>query len=173
MTDEMARVHRAISALDYDFRQFTVPAFVTYLELTRQRDIILNGVDFEPGLHGFWVRAETADYVFFNKGTHPVHQMHSILHELGHLILQHHPHNLTDFIPPAMLAQLHQQDPEPPCGHCRMWLPYDTPEEREAELLVRCLQREITFAGRLDALTRLASSIETMNCYVRSLGDGE
>jgi hypothetical protein len=52
MTDLEARVCRTIRDLRYDFHHFTVPDFVAYLQTTRQRDIILNAVPLNGGLHG-------------------------------------------------------------------------------------------------------------------------
>lgn len=173
MTGVELRVHTAIAGLGYDFSRFTVSHFIDHLQILRERDIILNGLPFEPGLHGFWVRAETADYVFYNRNTHRVHHVHHILHELGHLVLDHQPHDLALFLSPTLVAQLRISTTAAPHGHCRMWTPDDSLDEHEAELFVRCLQREIIFAGRLAALTHPASSIEALTRFTRNLGDGD
>lgn len=170
MTDLEARVRQAIEGLHYPFSQFTVPHFIAYLETLRQREIILNGAAFDGRLHGFWVRAETADYVFFERQTHPIHQVHHILHELGHLVLGHRPRDLATVLPPALLAELMAQIGAAPCGHCRMWEPVETLEEREAECFVRQFQHKILIAGRLAALTHPVTSLGELTPFTRSLG---
>jgi hypothetical protein len=170
MTDDETRVQAVVDGLGYDFRQFTVPHFIQHLEAFRARDIILHGVPFDQGLHGFWVRADTADYVFFNRRTHQVHQVHHILHEVGHIVLGHPLQDVADFLSPALAAQLRATLSVPLCGHCRRWEPCNTPEEREAEWFVRHLQRKIMFAGRLDALTHPDTSIGALSHFTRSLG---
>ena len=170
MTDGEARVQAAVDGLGYDFRQFTIPHFIQHFEALRARDIILQGVPFDQGLHGFWVRADTADYVFFNRRTHEIHQVHHILHELGHMMLRHQLRDLAAFLPPAIVAQLRASISVALQGHCRRWDPHETPEEQEAELFVRRLQREILLAGRLAALTHPDTSIGGLGRFTRSLG---
>lgn len=170
MTDVEARVRRAIEGLDYDFNRFSVPDFIEHLQAVRQREIVLNGASFDPGLHGFWIRADTADYVFFNDSTHHVHQVHHILHELGHIILGHRPRDLAAMLSPGLAAQLREALTVPLCGHCRRWEPVDTDQEREAELFVQTLQRQVLLAGRLTALTHPSTSIEELVRFTRGLG---
>ncbi len=173
MTDMEARVRHTIRELRYDFRHFTVPDFIAYLKTTRQRDIILNAVPLDGGLHGLWVRAETADYVFFDRRTHPIHQVHHILHEVGHMVLGHRPRDLALVLPPALLAELTARIARAPHGHCRMWEPHETLEEREAEYFVQQLQHKILIAGCLIALTHPVTSIGELTPFTRSLGYGD
>jgi Zn-dependent peptidase ImmA (M78 family) len=119
MTDGEARVQAVIDGLDYDFKQFSVSHFIQHLEALRARDIILRSVPFDQGLHGFWVRAETADYVFFNRRTHDVHQVHHILHELGHMVLGHRLRDLSSFLPPVLVVQLRASISAALQGHYR------------------------------------------------------
>ncbi len=169
MTDAEARVRQAVRELRYDFRRFTMPGFMTYLAQVRQRDIILRGVPFEGRLHGLWVRADTADYLFYDRRTHPVHQVHHILHEVGHLVLAHPPHDLA-----AALLPVGEDHLSSPLGsHCRGRDLHESPTEREAEWFARYLQRDILLAGRLAALARpvlrsaLCPAITGLRQYVR------
>jgi hypothetical protein len=170
MTDGEARVQAVVDGLGYDFAQFTVPHFLAHVQALRARDIILHGVPFDRGLHGFWIRADTADYVFFNRRTHTIHQAHHILHELGHMVLGHRLRDLAAFLPPGLVAELRTSIAAELQGHCRRWDPHDTPEEQEAEWFVRHLQREILLAGRLAALTHPDTSIDALSRFTRSLG---
>jgi hypothetical protein len=164
------RIRRVIRELHYDFHEFSVSDFVAYLETTRQRDIIVHGWPFQAGLHGFWLRAETADYVFFDRETYAMHQVHHILHELGHIILEHQPRDLSEALPPELLNALSQLGMMAPRGHSRMWEIHETLEDREAEWFVRQLQHEILIAGRLVSLTHPVTSIGEMTRLTRSLG---
>jgi hypothetical protein len=164
------RIRQVIRELRYDFHEFSVSDFVAYLETTRQRNIIVNGWPAKAGLHGFWLQAETADYVFFDEGTYAMHQVHHILHELGHIILEHQPRDLTEVLPPELLEALVGLGITAPRGHSRMWEIHETPEDREAEWFVRQLQHKILIAGRLAALTHPVTSIGEMTLLTRSLG---
>ncbi|MGW0517410.1 ImmA/IrrE family metallo-endopeptidase [Crossiella sp. NPDC003009] len=39
---------------------------------------------------GLWINTDPADYIFFEADTSPLHQRHIVLHELGHLLCDHH-----------------------------------------------------------------------------------
>lgn len=39
-----------------------------------------------PGPFGLWVATSTADYIFYQQETSPLHQDHIILHEVGHIL---------------------------------------------------------------------------------------
>ncbi|MFE0027901.1 hypothetical protein [Amycolatopsis sp. NPDC059021] len=45
-----------------------------------------------PGPFGCWIATANADYIFYQQETTKSHQDHIILHELGHLLADHHPH---------------------------------------------------------------------------------
>ncbi|TDD91845.1 hypothetical protein [Actinomadura rubrisoli] len=38
---------------------------------------------------GIWVSAAEADYIFHEQGTSILHQQHIVLHEIGHMLLEH------------------------------------------------------------------------------------
>ena len=170
MTDAEARVRQVVDGLKYDFSEFTVSHFLAHLETIRQREIILNSAPFSQGLHAFWLRADTADYVFFDQHTHEIHQVHHILHEIGHIILGHQPRDLASVLPPVIVEQLRSATSVSLHGHCRMWNLDKHPEELQAELFVRHLQQRILIAGRLRALTHPTSSIDALTRFTRSLG---
>ena len=170
MIDCEGRVRAAVDGLNYDFGQFTISHFTTHVQAQRQREIILRDMSFDRGLHGFWIRAETADYVFSNNDTHRTHQVHHILHELGHIILAHQPCDLSEYLSSELIAQLQTSFASNPHGHCRLWITHDTLEEREAECFVRRLRREIQRAGRLSALTHPDTSIQELGRFTRGLG---
>lgn len=44
-----------------------------------------------PGPFGCWIATSAADYIFYQAETTKPHQDHIILHELGHMLADHHP----------------------------------------------------------------------------------
>src|SRR5207248_11154088 len=45
-----------------------------------------------PGPFGCWIATASADYIFYQAETTKSHHDHIILHELGHMLADHHPH---------------------------------------------------------------------------------
>ena len=43
-----------------------------------------------PGPFGVWLSTDSTDYIVFQAGTTRVHQDHIILHEVGHIMADHH-----------------------------------------------------------------------------------
>jgi hypothetical protein len=43
-----------------------------------------------PGPFGCWISSSAADYIFYQQETTKAHQDHIILHELGHMLAEHH-----------------------------------------------------------------------------------
>lgn len=164
------RVLKVIQDLDYDFTQFTLPHFIAYLIERRQRAIILNSFPLEDELHGIWLQVPQADYVFYNQNDHPLHQVHNILHEIGHILLDHACYPIDQILPPVLLARLDASSMVQLRGQFRLVEPLRPGDEREAEVFVRELQRRILFADRLDELTRRTSSIAALENYTRTLG---
>jgi hypothetical protein len=167
LTEVDTHIRAAIRQLDYDFRHFTLDHFIAHLIQYRQRDIILTAFPFGQGFYGAWLKQETADYVFYNAAAHPVHQVHSILHELGHIVLGHQGVSLEHALPPALLAALNQRRV---VGRLRQVGIQHSPEDHEAEVFVRLAQQEIMFANRLEQLTARTSSIDALEQFTRSLG---
>ena len=86
----MNRLSKVIESLEYDFRQFSLEDFVDHIARRKRREIILQSWSFDSKeLSALWLPQETAHYIFFNARYHQLHQTHSILHELAHLVLNH------------------------------------------------------------------------------------
>jgi hypothetical protein len=170
MDDTEQRALEAVQRLDYDFRQFTLPHFIQYLEKQRGHPIFVNEFTFiDVGNHAAWIGLGHADYIFYDAETHPVHQVHSILHECGHMVLGHTGEDLKALLSDELLQALHELT-APLRGRLRATYPWDDPQEREAEAFVRFLQREILVANRLEQLTKRASSIHDLARFASKLG---
>jgi len=101
-----------------------------------------------PGPFGVWLEMEHTDYIFYQRETSPAHQVHITLHEIGHLIADHHGDGL-----PALLS------PGPPPEAVRRALgrtSYDTEQEHAAETIATLI---LQWASVLDAVVpRLSAS---------------
>lgn len=101
----------------------------------------------ESGVCGLWLATDDADYVFYEARTAPLHREHIILHEIGHLLCDHH-RGLTakaDDLAGQLLT-----DPQPHVVKRLMArTSYTTNEEQEAEMIASLIQS----AGKPGRLT--------------------
>lgn len=168
--NQQQRVLEVIQSLDYDFSQFTFQHFIAYLIKLRDRPIILRAIPLQEEMHGVWMQVPYADYIFYNANDHPLHQVHNVLHEIGHILLDHTCYPVDEILPPELLARMNGFSIVQMRGQFRLVEPSRPEDEREAEAFVRELQRKIMFADRLDELTRPTSSISEIDRYTRNLG---
>ncbi len=91
MTHPLRSMNDIVDALVYDFTHFNLPDFINTLQHQRQRRIQVTGWSLTDDLFGVWIPATSADYIFYNQTRHPVHQTHTVLHLLAHLVLDHPP----------------------------------------------------------------------------------
>ena len=154
-----------LDRLGYDFQAFDLAHFIQHVETYRQRTIFVNPLPLQLELSAAWVRAETADYIFYNQDTHPVQQTHSILHEIAHILLEHPCHPLSDVLSPKLLNRLQNGVPHgrPRLADAQLRA---SPEEREAEAFVLLIQQRLVNARRLSELTGPSSSIRALRYWV-------
>lgn len=157
-----------LKRLNYDFKHFNLNDFIEHIQGIRRRDILLIAWSFDHDLSALWIRAETADYVFYNAEHHVIHQTHGILHELGHIVLAHHCHPIKEVLPANLLAQLKLAEPQ---GHTRMAAPrfLNSSDEEDAEAFAYEIQRYVVHTQRLQGLIGQGSSIAVLNDYVAGL----
>jgi hypothetical protein len=75
---------------------FDVRAFTATVSEKRGRPIHLLPKSARIGPCGVWLAMPSADYVFFENATSPLHREHIILHKLGHLLRDHAPAEVID-----------------------------------------------------------------------------
>ena len=133
-----AELQAVVAALNYDFTDFTLDHFITQVEADRQRTLFIADYDFEPDLHGAWLPAVTADYLFVSRSAHPIHRNHIILHEIAHMLLNHRAHDLSAVLGAELSALLGLSDR---WGHLRSTrsAEADPEQEQEAEQFVLLL----------------------------------
>jgi hypothetical protein len=111
---------------------FDARSFCKALGERRSRPIRLRAVPGGEGACGVWVSAPSADLIFYEKDTSPLHQEHIILHEISHLLCGHAPAPVTEHETSQLLF------PDFDLETIELVLPragYSTEEEREAEIL--------------------------------------
>lgn len=73
---------------------FDLGEFCAYIGRLIDRDVVLMSHSMViGGLCGTWMRTAKADYIFYEADTSLLHQLHIILHEIGHILRRHVPGN--------------------------------------------------------------------------------
>src|SRR5687768_870446 len=92
--------------LNYDFKDFSLEDFIDHIARLERREIILQSWPFQKKeLSAIWLPQETAHYILYNACYHQIHQTHSILHEVAHLVLGHSRHSLQDCLDAELLKE--------------------------------------------------------------------
>lgn len=123
----------------------------------RGRPIRLVPMDGLSGVCGLWVATATADLIFYERVTTPPHQEHIILHELGHVLCDHHRASS------ALGAQVKELMPSLDPAMVRRVLGragYTSDEEREAELLASMIRERARSHGAGTVADRLHAALE-------------
>jgi hypothetical protein len=166
---EFDRVRQAIESLDYDFQQFELKSLLQRVQTQRQRQITCVGYPFHPGLTGLWIPASAVDYIFYAQNTHPMHQIHIILHELAHIVLKHRCQPLEEILPPELLKQLQGTAATGRSRQIQLQFTEDE-QEQESEFFVFLIQTEIVRARRMMELTGELSSIAAFSQFASGMG---
>lgn len=138
----MTNLSQIFTLLDYDYSIFTLPHFTDHVAGFVRKEILLIPCELEKTLSGIWVHEQTAHYVFYNNQLHRIVQIHTILHEIAHIVLKHQPkpveHYLTDDI-------LNEYNLTHPVGKARANPQVNKPnsEEQEAEEFVFFIQHQL------------------------------
>jgi hypothetical protein len=161
-------IEHVIDTLAYDFRAFTPFDFVEHVQTVLQQSIYVLSVPLGPGFFGFWVRKPKAHYIIHNTDLHPTHKIHTLLHELAHIVLQHQGKPLSEVVSPEIAAQLGIGGGT---GLQRVatldWR--DDPQEIECETFAYLIQQKLAQVERLEAITA-GTSIEPLQRYVDAMG---
>lgn len=151
-----------IQNLGYDFNHFVLRDFIVYVAQQRGRPIYIRRHHFSADLFGAWLPAIDVDYIYINKKYHGVQQIHTTIHELAHILLNHRRHPVDGVLMPELYQLLGVEIAE----GCARYVPTlqmdQTPEEQEAEEFVFQIQERVMHADRLRELTAVGTSIETL-----------
>lgn len=147
---------------------FDVQSFCRSLAARRSRPLLLRPMASKAGPCGLWVAGPTADHIFYEQETSPLHQDHIILHEASHLVCGHQaaPVSETEF------SRLLFPNLEPEMVKAVLArAAYSMEDELEAEMLASLIMERAsagTPSGTLaenaeteGILSRLEASLET------------
>lgn len=134
-------------------------AILRWTEGLRDRPLVLKELPQQAavaGACGLWLGTDDMDFVFYEARTAPLHREHIILHEIGHMLSDHHHatrsdidsglENLLSDLQPHLIKRLMARTS------------YTTVEEQEAEMLASLMHssgkppRSGGALGRLGAL---------------------
>ncbi len=124
---------------------FDVTTLFAEVAAMRGRPIELVALETRPGAPcGVLAATDRADYVFYTRDTSPLHQLHILLHELGHLLCGHvegevRPETLAEVLMPSLSADLVRRV----LGRTT----YAREQEKEAELVASLLMRRAVGTG--------------------------
>lgn len=163
------KINKAIVGLNYDFEEFSPYHFLQHVMQVRKREIVLKPYPFKGDLTGLWIPGKNADYIAFSASAHPIFRTHIILHEVGHMLLNHRLHKLVDIIPPDLLEEILEMEVLVEFRGLR----YDEPSEQEAEFFVHYLQTQITKVKGLPFLIGESSSLTEIATFMKGLGYDE
>lgn len=162
-------IQTVIEGLAYDFDHFEIEDFQRHVAKQRRRPLSVRYVPLAPELFGFWYPTTTSDYIGVNANLHPAHRIHTVLHEIGHMLLGHRGTDLRKILGEDLISQLSVTAGE---GHLRSAAGIDQetdPQEREAEEFVLIIRHKLVTAHRLQELYGESTSIDTLRPYVRGL----
>ncbi|MGW2822157.1 secondary metabolite protein [Streptomyces sp. NPDC001443] len=123
-------------------RPFTIEAFCEALSIRRSRRIVLHQLPDDGGVKGpcgLWLAFRSEDHIWHAPATSQRHRTQVILHEIGHMLLQH----TNDFTSSSLLAAL---PPEIAPSRIRAVFGrthYATEQELDAELTASILRNVI------------------------------
>lgn len=167
---EKDRVQTLLDQLHYDFNHFQLDHFIDHIAAQRRKPIVCLAMPLDPTLFGVWISGSGQEYIFYNAFVQPIHQVHIVLHEIGHMLLDHQKRPIASILPPQMIAQLNMQGL---AGRAR-FAPSDgvheDVEEQESERFVYLVQRYTMCANRLTELTGESSSIERLKPITDTMG---
>ncbi|MBB2943726.1 hypothetical protein FB565_003455 [Actinoplanes lutulentus] len=112
---------------------------------------------------GLWLGLPSADYVFYDPETSPLHAEHIVLHEIAHMLCDHQPKgDLSALLFPDLDPAL--------IGHVLGRAGYTTDQEREAELLASMIRNARLSAGSETTLTRITDALGANGLGANNLG---
>ena len=117
-----------------------------------------------PGPYGAWLATSRADYIFYQEPATRPHQVHIILHEIGHMITAHRSDEQDD----DMLHMLYPAVAPDAIRRALRRTSYDTTQEHEAETAATIILQR---ASVLDAVVPRLSASAAEQRMQNALGD--
>ena len=168
--DAAARAEKVLGELQYDFRNFTIHDFVSFVSQLKRREIITIPWRMPPTLFGAWMsdEEESKEYIFYRDNVPTIHQIHIQLHELSHLLLGHP----TLQINRKVIAQVLEGEAALPFADLpRLRSPQKDDFEIQAEALANLIQKKVIRDSSLDQLMNDLSSEAKLAAFLKIIGE--
>ncbi|MFH8689685.1 hypothetical protein ACH4EC_22800 [Streptomyces anulatus] len=120
---------------------FSVGALCERLGEQRRRPIHLHALplhQIRAGACGLWLSTATDDHIFYEQRTTRAHQEHIVLHEVGHMLFDHHTVDEGDGWITALLTDLDPRAVRRILARSH----YSTGQEREAEMTASLIRTD-------------------------------
>ncbi len=119
---------------------FAIDTFAEQIARQRGRPIEIHAFPLDGLLTGVWVATRSLDIIFFDERASPSHQVHIILHEMGHILCDHRGIDES-----ALATMLPVSSPHRVAERLRALRPdqYDDTDEREAEMLASLIMTRV------------------------------
>lgn len=159
-----------LGSLDYDFSQFTMDGFIEWVQTYIGRQIRFIPWEMPPGMFGVWMSdaEQPVEHVFIDKSAAPLHKVHIQLHELSHILCNHPTMRLTRADMQTLLVASMEQPAV--LSEALLRAPAKEEMEAEAEMLAALIQHQAIACKRLQQLSIAASSHQSVNDHLESLG---
>lgn len=161
MTSIRRRCEQLVKALDIP-DPFDAEVFYAQIGVYRKKKLLTLPLSLRAdGPSGFWIGTATTDYIVYEKNTSPLHRMHIILHEIGHILCDHQSaesaplDGLVSHLDDALVERLLARE------HC------DSTDEQEAELMAYLIHSKIAATGR----TRRPIAVEGLPTSVERIAE--
>jgi hypothetical protein len=173
-TNDITMIMRAkLDELDFDFNHFTIERFKQCIENRRGRKIFFIGVPLTEDLDGFWLSdAELPhEYIIYDNLPSRVFQIHTQVHELGHLINDHQTEKITTNELKAILQSLRENTIPSRILKYALHRSADKElQEVEAETFAVLVQKRAIWSARMEELIQASSTNDEATAFLESLG---
>jgi hypothetical protein len=166
--DANLQANRILRELQYNFHDFRIDGFISFVGETKKRQIITIPWNMPLTLFGAWMsdEDEPKEYIFYRDDVPLIHQIHIQLHEISHFLLGHP----TLRINRAKFAEVFEKKASFPFSDLlRLRSSDKTAFEVQAETLAALIQKEVIHHASLAQLlndlsseTKLANLMNTM-----------
>ena len=167
--EERSIAEKILKELHYDFREFTINGFISFVGEKRARQIIATPWDMPSSVFGAWMSdgEEPKEYIFYRYDAQKIHQVHIQLHELSHFLLGHP----TLQIDRTTIADVLEGKASLPFSELLLLRsPMHSDLETQAETLAALIQKEVIHRSNLDQLMNDLSSDEKLANFLKTMG---
>jgi hypothetical protein len=167
--DAKTNAEKILRELRYDFQNFTIGSFISFVGETKRREIITLPWSMPATLFGAWISddEEPKEYIFYRDNVPLIHQIHIQLHELSHFLFAHPTLRINRRVISEVLGR---RASLPFSDSPRLRSPEKADYEVQAETLADLIQKQVIQHSRLDQLSRDLSSEVKLANFLKTMG---